>query len=764
MEVFGLGVKIREEGAATVEAALAKLQKQFSATSRSATTFAKAIGKIGDASVVLTKVTADLDAVSRAATRLNITQNTTTTSTTNMARQFAASALSITGVTLAIRSLVQTSDQMMLLEGRLGLVAKGTANLRQLQDDLFASAQKTRSSFADTSELYARVARNADQLGFSQAQLLQFSELTQMSIRTSGINAIEASRGMIQLSQALASGVLRGDEFRAVMEQMPGTARAIADGLGVPIGKLREMAYNGELTAELVMNAILKMDSKIREDFGKLPTTIGDGFTRIRNTFSKAIVDANQVTGATNALGRALSDIATNIEVPLTKAFINIGNAAKLLVPVFDGIGRSIKFLYDNAEEVKVLFIVLGGVLLAAFSAKLVAAIGAASTAVWGFATKTTAALMASGPLGIAIIALTTGFALWNRHLNKTNEELVKQQALLDALSDPKYDPARHGEFAAMAGGAPAPAPRPTGGGGVTGGKALAEQLTLQERGFAAFLDFMTRMREQAASAVDLSGFANIERQRRENAERERQKHLDSIAKFGIDISKIPMPPLPPLKGPGLDMSETTRQFREAMYKFQAEADASLEELRENMPNIIATTIAMGIADGLTQGFAAAFAGGGIGEGFKALTASLLGGLGSMLITFGTKALLASELMIQLKASLAAFEPGLSAAKAIGIIALGAALKGAAQAAFGGRGGGGGRGGLPISSTGAFTGGGMSALPTQQIIFGATSATTAAGMQPRSSTNVTIIGPNDPTAQRAMQELLAKANSRGRVG
>lgn len=762
MEVFGLGIKIREEGAATVEAALAKLQKQFAATSRSATTFAKAIGKIGESAVVLTKVTADLDATARAATRLNVVQSTTSASAGNIAKQFAATALSITGVTLALRSLIQTSDQMMLLEGRIGLVAQGTDNLRSLQDRLFESAQKTRASYADTSELYARVARNADQLGFSQAQLLQFSELTQMSIRTSGINAIEASRGMIQLSQALASGVLRGDEFRAVMEQMPGTARAIADGLNVPIGKLREMAYNGELTAELVMNAILKMDSRIRADFEKLPVTISDGFTRIRNAFQRAIVDANQTTGATNALGSALSRLALDIEAPLVKAFTTIGDAAKMLVPLFDGLGATIKFISRNSEEIKTSLIALGGILLAAFSPQLIAAIVAAGVAIAGFATKATAALIASGPLGLVIVGLTTGFALFNRHLNKTNEELDRQLALLDALSDPKYDPARHGEFAAMAGGVDRLAPRPTTAIGNLGAKRIAEELTLQQRGLAAFLDFMTRMREKVASAIDVSDFANIERQRRENADRERQKHLDGIAKFGIDISKIPMPSLPPIKGPGLDLSETTRQFREAMYRFRNEADEALAELREQMPNIIATTIAMGIADGLTQGFAAAFAGGGIAEGFKALTASLLGGLGSMLIAFGTKALLASELMIGLKASLAAFDPSGSAAKAIGIIALGAALKGAAQAAFGGRGGA--RGGLPISSTGAFTGGGISALPTQQIIFGATSATTAAGMQPRSSTNVTIIGPNDPTAQRAMQELLAKANSRGRIG
>jgi hypothetical protein len=115
--------------------------------------------------------------------------------------------------------------------------------------------------------------------------------------------------------------------------------------------------------------------------------------------------------------------------------------------------------------------------------------------------------------------------------------------------------------------------------------------------------------------------------------------------------------------------------------------------------------------------------------------------------------------MTKIQTALASFLPGGAIAASIAMIGLGAALKGTARAAFGG----GSRGGGAASSIVSF-GGGMSSGQTTQIIFGATSATTAAGMQPRSATNVTIIGPNDPTAQRAMQELLAKANSRGRVG
>lgn len=189
-------------------------------------------------------------------------------------------------------------------------------------------------------------------------------------------------------------------------------------------------------------------------------------------------------------------------------------------------------------------------------------------------------------------------------------------------------------------------------------------------------------------------------------------------------------------------------------------SSAAFTALQTELPQMIVQAIASGIADGLTSGFEAAFSGGGLSGGFEALTASLLGGLGSMLISFGTASLLASKQMMAIKASLAALDPTTSAAAAIGMIALGAALKGAAQAAFGGGAGGGGGG-----SYGRFTGGGMSAIPTAQLIFGATSATTAAGMSPRAA-NMTfnVIGPRDPQAQRTIQELLNKANSRGTVG
>lgn len=197
--------------------------------------------------------------------------------------------------------------------------------------------------------------------------------------------------------------------------------------------------------------------------------------------------------------------------------------------------------------------------------------------------------------------------------------------------------------------------------------------------------------------------------------------------------------------------------MRPAMAPVLTEVQKMDLQLRDTFANSVSTAIVAGFSIGIEN----AIASGNIGEGFKALTTVMLAGLGDAMVQFGTASLAASELMTKIQTSLASLLPGGATVASIAMIALGAALKGTARAAFG-RGGGGGGGGAAFSSI-SF-GGGMTSGQTTQLIFGSTSATTAAGMQPRSATNVTIIGPNDPSAQRAMQELLAKANSRGRVG
>lgn len=188
-----------------------------------------------------------------------------------------------------------------------------------------------------------------------------------------------------------------------------------------------------------------------------------------------------------------------------------------------------------------------------------------------------------------------------------------------------------------------------------------------------------------------------------------------------------------------------------------AEAAAKIEQ---DMRETFAQGIGNGIGDGIAAGFERGFATGNIGEGFKSLAGTMLSGLGSAMIEFGKASLLASTFMQRIKDALANFSPKAAIAASVLMIAAGGALRGVAQSAFGGMGGG---GGIPVTPTTPF-GIPMTNTGPTQLIFGATSATTAAGMTPRQAMNVTLIGPNDPTAQRAMQELMTKANQRGKLG
>ena len=180
-------------------------------------------------------------------------------------------------------------------------------------------------------------------------------------------------------------------------------------------------------------------------------------------------------------------------------------------------------------------------------------------------------------------------------------------------------------------------------------------------------------------------------------------------------------------------------------------------ELHDTFQESIGTALVGGIVGGIQQ----AVASGSISDGFKAFGSTMLAGLGDAMVRFGVASEAFAGLMKTILTSLSSLLPGGALVASIAMIGIGAALGGVARGMFGGQ-----RGGSAASIR-SFGGGGTgfaSGIPVTQLVFGSTSATTAAGMQPRTPMNVTVIGPNDPSAQRAIQELMNKANSRGRIG
>jgi hypothetical protein len=208
---------------------------------------------------------------------------------------------------------------------------------------------------------------------------------------------------------------------------------------------------------------------------------------------------------------------------------------------------------------------------------------------------------------------------------------------------------------------------------------------------------------------------------------------------------------------------EQARADAVAAAQFQMDKMIEALEFEDGLRDALAAGVAAAVTAGFAQGIETALATGNIGEGFKALTAALLSGLGDSMIQFGVASLKLAELMDGLITAFANLIPGGAMARAVAMIALGSALKGAAGAAFGGRrsSGGGGGGFTPF---GGISGSGGAGDPTvTRLIFGQTNAALAAGMTPAGVTHVTIIGPDDPTAQRAISELIAKGSRRGNL-
>lgn len=229
--------------------------------------------------------------------------------------QFLRQALVGLGSALLLRELTQMADTYTLITNRLRLVTSGTQNLADINERLFQSAQRTRTSYEATVDLYARVARNAGQLGLSQERLLGITETVNQAIRVSGGTAQEAAAGVRQFGQAIGSGALRGDELISVLENMPRLAQAIADGMGVTIGQLRELGAEGALTSDKIIAALEQTAPDIAREFAQLTPTIGEAFTVLNNSALRFVGELDQALGISRAFAQAIILLANNMDL-----------------------------------------------------------------------------------------------------------------------------------------------------------------------------------------------------------------------------------------------------------------------------------------------------------------------------------------------------------------------------------------------------------------------------------------------------------------
>lgn len=223
-------------------------------------------------------------------------------------------ALAALGIGSLIKQYVDLSNSYTTLQNRIKLVTTSQQEQVAVTRELLDISNQTFTSIQDTTELYARLAFNTRNLGLSQKEVLDVTKALNQAVVLSGAGSREASNAIIQLSQGLASGTLRGDELRSVLEQLPFVADIIAKGFDVDRAALRKLAADGQITTEQIIKAFQKAAPEIAAQFSKVTPTIGQAFTTLQNEILNAVGEFNKATGASNALASGILAISDSVQ------------------------------------------------------------------------------------------------------------------------------------------------------------------------------------------------------------------------------------------------------------------------------------------------------------------------------------------------------------------------------------------------------------------------------------------------------------------
>lgn len=230
---------------------------------------------------------------------------------------------------VAANALKNYADTYTNIQNRLRATIPDAQARLQVDQQIFDTAQKTRTSYEATANLFSRLTLSSTQLGASQTQILRVVETTQKALVSGGATVQEAASIETQLTQALGSGRLQGDELRSIAENSPVLIQAIAREFGVAVGALKDLGSQGELTADRVFKAILNAGKEVDEVFARTTPTIAAGIQQIDNALTHYLGNLDKSIGATKALTQGLGFVANNMN--------SIGDSVLLAVAALSG-------------------------------------------------------------------------------------------------------------------------------------------------------------------------------------------------------------------------------------------------------------------------------------------------------------------------------------------------------------------------------------------------------------------------------------------
>ena len=219
------------------------------------------------------------------------------------------------GGAFGLMSIIQTADSMQTLDSQVRLVTNSVEEFNAVQARLREISNSQYADIESLTQLYTRSQRALSQLGKSQNEVLQFTENVSMAMRVGGASAQEQAAGLLQLSQALQSNVLQGDEFRSIAEQTPILLSLVSKELGVTQGELKKLASDGKITSEVVFRALSGATEELTEMASQMPVTIGQALTVLSSNYKTFVGDfLNRTTGWTGVLASAIGFVAQKFD------------------------------------------------------------------------------------------------------------------------------------------------------------------------------------------------------------------------------------------------------------------------------------------------------------------------------------------------------------------------------------------------------------------------------------------------------------------
>lgn len=268
------------------------------------------------------------------------------------------------GVTTLVRSFLDFSDTQAQINARLNLMNDGFQTTNELSEMIYQSALRSKAAYFDTADAVGKMGLNAGNAFSSNQELIAFTEQVNKQFKIGGASAQEQSNAMVQLTQAMAAGVLRGQDLNSILAAAPGIARTIEESMGWASGSIKQYAEDGKVTAQVVKNALLDMADQTNQKFESIPMTLSDAMTQAQNIVQHEVKQMAQswndfirTDQGQELLGEAISLLSVMAQVG-TDALSGIGSAAlfvadnmDMILPILAAVGLG--FLLVKAQAVQ---------------------------------------------------------------------------------------------------------------------------------------------------------------------------------------------------------------------------------------------------------------------------------------------------------------------------------------------------------------------------------------------------------------------------